>query len=89
MERWTFLIIADDGGAPSQIRIVLRAGEEEVAWPRAQISVDGREVDVDQVGHDYEAPEWKAVQILDAGMGGGAELRMQQIKDELRSRARV
>ncbi len=39
--------------------------------------------------HDYEAPEWKAVQILDGGMGGGAELRLQQIKDGLRSVARA
>ncbi|MGZ4729449.1 MAG: hypothetical protein ACXWB2_17180 [Acidimicrobiales bacterium] len=89
MERWTFLIIADDGGAPSQIRILLRSGDQEAAWPSAQISLDGSEVAVDQVAHDYEAPEWKAVQVLDAGMGGGAELRMQQIKDGLRSRARV
>ncbi len=89
MERWTFLIIADDGGAPSQIRILLRAGDDEAAWPSAQLALDGTEVGVDQAAHDYEAPEWKAVQILDGGMGGGAEARLQQVKDGLRSRARV
>jgi hypothetical protein len=89
MERWTFLIIADDGGAPSQIRILLRAGDDEAAWPSAQLALDGTEVEVDQAAHDYEAPEWKAVQILDGGMGGGAEARLQQVKDGLRSRARV
>ena len=36
MERWTFLIIADTGGAPIQIRILLRTGDDEIAWPRAQ-----------------------------------------------------
>jgi hypothetical protein len=89
MERWTFLIIADGGGSPSQIRIVLRAGDDEAAWPRTQVTVDGREVPVDDAAHDYEAPEWKAVQILDGAMGGGGELRLQQIKDGLRSVARA
>ena len=89
MERWTFLIIADATGSPSQIRIVLRAGEDEAAWPRTQITVDGREVEGDAAAHDYEAPEWKAVQILDGVMGGGAEARLLQIKDGLRSVARA
>ena len=89
MERWTFLIIADTGGAPIQIRILLRTGDDEIAWPRAQLALDGTEVPVDEVQHDYEAPEWKAVQLLDGGMGGGAEGRIQQVKDGLRSRARA
>jgi len=89
MERWTFLIIADGTGAPSQIRIVLRAGDDEAAWPRTQITLDGHEVAVDTVAHDYEAPEWKALQILDTAMGGGAEARLQQVKDGLRSVART
>jgi hypothetical protein len=89
MERWTFLIIADAGGAPTQIRVILRSGDVESAWPRAQIGIAGDGVAVDDAAHDYEAPEWKAVQLLDGGMGGGGELRMQQIKDGLRSQARV
>jgi hypothetical protein len=89
MERWTFLIIADEGGAPSQVRVVLRAGEDESAWPAAQLSVDGADVALDAAAHDYEAPEWKVVQILDALMGGGAEVRLGQVKDALRSRSRA
>jgi hypothetical protein len=89
MERWTFLIIAGDGGTPTHIRVVLRTGDDELAWPKTQLALDGSEVGVDDVAHDYEAPEWKAVQVLDGGMGGGGELRMQQIKDGLRTRSRV
>ena len=55
--------------------MLLRAGDDDAAWPPAQIALDGAEVPVDEVAHDYEAPEWKAVQILDGGMGGGAEAR--------------
>jgi hypothetical protein len=89
MERWTFLIIAGDGGSPSQIRVILRAGDDESSWPRAQLALDGTAVAVDDVAHDYEAPEWKATQILDGGMGGGGEARLQQVKDGLRTKARV
>ena len=47
MERWTFLILADPAGEPIQIRVFLRAGEDEARWPVAQIRVDGSEVPVD------------------------------------------
>ena len=89
MERWTYLILADAGGSPSEIRVILRAGDDETAWPAAQVAVGGGEVAVDAAAHDYEAPEWKAVQILDGGMGGGGEARLQQLKDGLRQKARV
>ena len=85
MERWTFLIIADAGGAPSQIRVILRAGEDEVAWPKAQLTLDGREVPVDAAPHDYEAPEWKATQLFIAG--GGTQHGWDELKDRLRPEA--
>jgi hypothetical protein len=54
---WTFLI--SDGTAPRRRSAVLRAGDDESAGP-GQITLDGREVEVDTAAHDYEAPEWKA-----------------------------
>jgi hypothetical protein len=87
MERWTFLMIAGPDGATTQIRILLRAGDEPAAWPVAQIAIDGAEVPVDDAVHDYEAPEWKAIAELDAGMGGGGAARIEQVKRGLRARA--
>ncbi|HEY5153358.1 MAG TPA: hypothetical protein VIJ47_01400 [Acidimicrobiales bacterium] len=86
MERWTFLMIAGPDGATAQIRVFLRAGDDPAAWPAAQLGLDGTEVAVDDVAHDYEAPEWKATQELDAGMGGGGAARLEQVKAGLRSR---
>jgi len=88
MERWTFLMIPGPDGAAIQIRVFLRAGDDPEAWPAAQVAMDGTEVTVDDVAHDYEAPEWKAVQELDAGMGGsGGAARLEQVKVALRARA--
>lgn len=89
MERWTFLMIAGPDGSTHQIRILLRAGDDPTAWPALQIAMDGTEVPLDEVAHDYEAPEWKATQELDAGMGAGAAARIVQVKETLRDRARV
>jgi hypothetical protein len=85
MERWTFLILADSAGEPDQIRILLRAGDDEGAWPVAQVTVDGREVPVDEAEKDYEAPEWKALEIFRAN--GGTEERWQGLKNRLRAEA--
>jgi hypothetical protein len=85
MERWTFLILADDGGEPSQIRMFLRAGDDADAWPSLQVALDGSEVPLDQVQKDYEAPEWKALEIFLAG--GASEERWEALKDRLREAA--
>jgi hypothetical protein len=86
MERWTYLMIAGPDGATTQIRVILRAGDDPAAWPALQIGLDGAEVPLDEVAHDYEAPEWKAIQVLDEGMGGGGATRLDQLKEALRSR---
>jgi hypothetical protein len=83
MERWTYLVIAGPDDRPSQLRVMLRDGEDASTWPAAQVGLDGRTVPVDQVAHDYEAPEWQAVQLLEPG--GGA-VRLEQVKDDLRAK---
>ncbi len=85
MERWTFLILADAEGEPNQIRVYLRAGDDESRWPVAQVTVDGAEVPVDDAAKDYEAPEWKALEIFRAN--GGTEERWEALKSRLRSDA--
>lgn len=89
MERWTFLIIAGPDGSPIQIRVFLRAGDDASAWPASQITLDGTEVAVDDVAHDYEAPEWKAVQMLDAAPGASGQSRLDAVKDRLRATTRA
>lgn len=85
MERWTFNMIAGADGKESQIRMILRAGDDAAAYPTLQVGVDGVEVPVDDAPVDYEAPEWKAVQIFSAG-GGSADL-WDDLKDKLRANA--
>ncbi len=82
MERWTFLVIAAPDGEPAQIRVRLRTGDDDAAWPTAQVALDGTEVPPDEVAHDYEAPEWKAAELLE---GGGGAARLEQLKEGLRS----
>ena len=89
MERWTFLIIAGPDGSPIQIRVFFRTGDDPTAWPASQIAMDGTEVAVDDVAHDYEAPEWKAVQMLDAAPGASGQSRLDAVKDRLRATARA
>lgn len=83
MERWTFLIIPDERGEAKQIRMFLRAGDDPERYPRLQVALDGTEVPVDAVDHDYEAPEWKAIQIMQAG--GAPQQRWEDLKDKLRA----
>jgi hypothetical protein len=85
MERWTFNMIAGADGKESQVRMILRAGDDSAAYPTLQVGVDGVEVPVDDAPVDYEAPEWKALQIFSAG-GGSADL-WEDLKDKLRSNA--
>jgi hypothetical protein len=87
MERWTFLVIAGPDDEPAQMRVILRAGDDSARWPAAQLSLDGTGVALDDAAHDYEAPEWQAVQLLDAGMDGGGAPRLEQVKQDLRARA--
>ncbi len=84
MERWTFLIIADDSGQAAQIRMFLRVGDDPANWPALQVAVDGTEVPLDDAEKDYEAPEWKAVELFTAA--GASTGRWEDLKDQLRAR---
>ena len=89
MERWTFLIIAGADGSALQIRVILRDGDDPAGWPAAQLALDGTEVPVDDVAHDYEAAEWKAVQLLVEADSGGGQAQVDAVKDRLRVSART
>ena len=80
MERWSFLVLAAADGNPKGFRIILRAGDDEGAWPKTQVDLDGTVVPVDDEPHDYEAPEWKAKQIFTGG-----ESEWEGLKDKLRA----
>jgi hypothetical protein len=83
MERWTFLILSAEDGSPEQIRMIMKSGDDPAGWPRAQVAVDGTEVEVDEVEKDYEAPEWKAIEIFETG--GGDRTRWEELKHSLRA----
>lgn len=81
-EKWTYLVIADaPRGNPIQVRVVLRDGAQPERAAKLQVTVDGKPVAVDDAEHDYEAPEWKAEQILTEHSGDAALL--QRMKDRL------
>ena len=82
MERWTFNMIAGDDGKEKQVRMILRAGDDPAAYPTLQVGLDGAEVPLDGAAVDYEAPEWKAVQLFVAG--GATQERWDDLKDQLR-----
>ena len=83
MERWTFHMIAGPDGREAQVRMFLRAGDDPDAYPRLQARMDGVEVPVDNAPVDYEAPEWKVVQLLTAA--GASSERWDELKDALRA----
>ena len=83
MERWTFNMIAGEDGKEKQVRMILRAGDDPAAYPTLQVGMDGVEVALDDAAVDYEAPEWKAVQLFSAG-GGSADL-WEDLKEKLRA----
>jgi hypothetical protein len=85
MERWTFHMIAGPDGREAQVRMFLRAGDDPGRYPRLQVRLDGVEVPLDNAPVDYEAPEWKAVQLFTAA--GANSDRWEQLKDILRARA--
>lgn len=82
MERWTFLVIADEAGKAKQIRMVFREGADPSTHPVLQVALNGTKVPVDDVEKDFEAPEWKAIELFKGG--GGTELQWEELKDELR-----
>lgn len=86
MERWWFHMIAGPDGREQQVRLVLRVGDDPAQFPTLQVRLDGTEVPVDDAPVDYEAPEWKALQLYTAGSGEGAEARWEALKDRLRAR---
>ncbi|MCU0269033.1 MAG: hypothetical protein MUF83_10325 [Acidimicrobiales bacterium] len=88
MERWWFHMIAGPDGSEQQVRLILRVGEDPSAFPTLQVRLDGTEVPVDDASVDYEAPEWKALQLYTAGSGAGADQRWEALKDRLRAQAR-
>ena len=83
VERWTFLVIAAPDGSPSALRVLLRSGVDEDGWPRLQVAMDGTEVPVDDVEKDYEAPEWKALELFLEG--GGTAAQWEALKARLRA----
>ena len=85
MERWTFHMIAGPDGREAQVRMFLRAGDDPQRYPRLQVRLDGVQVPVDDAPVDYEAPEWKVVQLFTTS--GGTPERWEQLKDALRALA--
>ena len=84
-ERWTYTVIADEpGGTPIEMRVVLedRSSSQQAT---IQIRVDGQQVEVDDKERDYEAPEWKAKQILETGGTGDVDEYLAELKAHLRA----
>lgn len=81
-DRWWFHMIAGPDGGEVQVRVVLRRGDDESAFPSLQLGLDGTEVPVDDAPVDYEAPEWKVAQLLDAA-GGGGQSTLDGFKERL------
>jgi hypothetical protein len=85
VERWTFNMIAGPDGREHALRMYLRAGDDPAAYPCLQVLLDGTVVPVDDAAVDYEAPEWKAVQLFTAG--GGSQEEWDDLKEQLRTQA--
>lgn len=84
-ERWTYTVIADPPGSdPLELRVTL---EDRDAAKRAtiQVTVAGAQVDVDDKPRDYEAPEWKAREILTGGGVADIDTYLDAMKEHLRS----
>lgn len=82
MERWWFHMIAGPDGSEAAVRMILRTGDDESAYPTLQVQLDGTEVPVDGAAVDYEAPEWKAKQLF-----GPGEDAFEALKERLRQQA--
>ena len=84
-ERWTYTVISDEpGGTPLELRVCL---EDRDADKRAtiQVLVSGEQVDVDDKPRDYEAPEWKAKQLLTEGQVDDVDGYVDALKEHLRA----
>jgi hypothetical protein len=80
-ERWTYTVLADEpGGTPIELRISLEDRDADI-----QIGVTGSQVDVDDKPRDYEAPEWKAKQILSDGGVNEIDGYLGALKEHLRA----
>ena len=84
-EQFSYIVLAaESGGAPTGYRVILRdrtSGRQAVA----QFDTVFAQVPVDDQRRDYEAPEWKAQQILtDAGLADAGEFN-ESLKDHLRA----
>ena len=83
-EKFTYIVLADaPGGTPTGYRIILEdkdSGRQAVA----QFTREGRQVEVDDQDRDYEAPEWKAEQLLVDGGVEDAKGFVAALKEHLR-----
>jgi hypothetical protein len=83
-EKWTFLILSDEAKNPTGIRITLE-DRDSGRQASMQLTHAGEEAELTAEAHDYEAMEWKVIQIIDAGRGGnGGEAVVGAAKDHLR-----
>jgi hypothetical protein len=83
-EKWTYLILSDEAKNPTGIRITLE-DRETGRQASMQLTHAGEEAELTAESHDYEAMEWKVMQIIDAGRGGnGGEAVVHAAKDHLR-----
>lgn len=83
-ERLTYTVISDHpGGTPVELRVTM---EDRDTQRRAtiQVTVAGDQVDVDDKPRDYEAPEWKAKQILTEGGTPAVDVYVGALLDHLR-----
>jgi hypothetical protein len=84
-ERWTYHILSDPDRKPTGFRITLsdRDADQQAI---IQLTVVGEQVVVDDEEQDYEAMEWKVLEILDtAREQDDAKALLQAVKDHLRA----
>ena len=84
-EQFSYIVLAaEPGGTPTGYRVILRdrtSGRQAVA----QFDTVFAQVPVDDRRRDYEAPEWKAQQLLtDAGLADAGEFT-ESLKNHLRA----
>jgi hypothetical protein len=84
-ERWTYTVISDEpGGTAIELRVSLENRDIDKK-ATIQVAVSGDQVDVDDKPRDYEAPEWKATQILDEGGVADTATYLEALKEHLRA----
>jgi hypothetical protein len=84
-ERWTYTVISDEpGGTPIEMRVVFQDRDSN-QQATIQIRVNGQQVEVDDQPRDYEAPEWKAKHLLEAGGTEDVDGYLAELKAHLRA----